>query len=110
MDGKINVAKVHPLARTPVKETEDSAGFLLHTVEDHVLLPGQRYDYDTGLVFEIPPGMYGRIAPVTKTVCKYGVHVLGSVVDNDLRRSVKVTLWNTDKKIFILRLVMLLRS
>ena len=109
MDGKINVAKVHPLARIPVKETEDSAGFLLHTVEDHVLLPGQRYDYDTGLVLEIPSGLYGRIAPVTKTVSmvyKYW-EVLLIMIFVDLLRS---PCGIQTKRIFILRLAMLLHS
>ena len=104
MDAKINVVKTHPLARIPTKDTEGSVGFSLFSVDDYVLYPNQRVTLDTGVILEIPHGMYGRIAPKSGLAMKYGIEVLGGVVDGDYRGSVGVTLYNAgDKELYIKR-------
>ena len=102
MDSRILTAKLHPLARLPVKDTEGSAGYSLFSVDDYVLQPHQRQSIDTGLAVEIPPGCYGRIAPKSGLAKNYGIDVLGGVVDRDFRGRVTVILLNTgDKELYI---------
>ena len=103
MDVRINVVKQHPLARLPVKDTEGSAGHSLTSVDDYTIYPDQRVTIDTGLIMDIPRGLYGRIADRSGLASKYGIHVLGGVVDSDYRGVVGVTLLNTGEKEFHVR-------
>ena len=41
----------------------------------------ERYAYKTGLIMEIPPVVYGRVAPRSGLAVKKGIDVLAGVVD-----------------------------
>ena len=102
MDSQVKVLKTHPLARMPVKDTEGSAGYSLFSVEGWVLNPGNRITINTGIALQLPPGTYGRIAGKSGLAHKYGIQVLGGVVDGDYRGNVGVTLHNSgDRELYI---------
>jgi len=90
----ISVQRVHPLAKVPTRGSKFSAGLDLSSVQDVTVPAGGRVMIDTGLVFEIPSGHYGQIAPRSGLALKHGIHILGGVVDEDYRGNVKVILQN----------------
>ncbi len=49
----------------------------------------------TGLIVEIPPGWYGRIAPRSGLAARHGVDTLAGVVDPDFRGELKALIVNT---------------
>ena len=102
MDLQINCIKTHHLARIPSRDTEGSAGFSLFAVEGCVLYPGHRATLDTGIAMQLPNGTYGRIAGKSGLAWKYGIQVLGGVIDGDYRGSIAITLFNSgDRELYI---------
>ena len=93
MDSQVNVLKTHPLARIPVKDTEGSAGYSLFSAEGWILHPGNRITINTAIALQLSPGTYARIASKSGLAHKYGIQVLGGVIDGDYRGNVGVTLY-----------------
>jgi dUTP pyrophosphatase len=90
----VDVKKLHPNAKMPVRATPGDAGADLCALEKGALLPGERTLVDTGLSMEIPVGYYGRIAPRSGLAVKYGIDVMAGVLDSTYRGPVKVCLVN----------------
>lgn len=92
----LRIKLAHPLAQRPTRGSESAAGYDLRSVEACVVEPGKRAVVSTGLVIEIPPGTYGRVAPRSGLAVQHGIDVFGGVVDADYRGIVKVILHNSD--------------
>lgn len=90
----------HVDAQLPVRSTEGSAGYDLHTIEDGNIEPGQTKLFDTGLSFTVPEGTYGRIAP-RSGMSKKGLLVNAGVIDRDYTGPVKIMLHNLTNKTYI---------
>ena len=102
MDSRVDVLKTHPLARIPVKDTEGSAGYSIFSVEGCVLHPGNRVTINSGIALQLPSGTYARIAGKSGLANKYGIQVLGGVIDGDYRGNVGITLYNSgDRELYI---------
>jgi dUTP pyrophosphatase len=84
-------------AKIPTKGTEDSAGYDLYSLNDYYVYPQERTNIRTGIVLEIPKGIYGRIAPRSGLANKNGIDVLAGVIDSDYRGEIGVILYNTSK-------------
>jgi dUTP pyrophosphatase len=93
---KIFIKKLSPLAEIPNYQTEEAAGFDLHSIEDIILKPNERKLIGTGLAFEIPKGYEIQIRPRSGLAYKYGISVLNSpgTIDSDYRGEIKVLLIN----------------
>jgi dUTP pyrophosphatase len=81
-------------AVVPERQTAHSVGYDLVTTESHVLRPGERHTFSTGLAVAIPPDHYGRIAPRSGLAHRSGIDVLAGVIDPDYRGELKVILVN----------------
>lgn len=64
----------------------------LHFV--HILEPGERKLFKTGISVNIPDFHYGRIAPRSGLAYKHGIDVMAGVIDNDYRGEIGVILIN----------------
>jgi dUTP pyrophosphatase len=92
---KINIKKINPEARVPVRDKVGDAGYDLFSVEEKTLAPGERYTFKTGVAFEIPAGHVMLIWDRSGLAVKHGITTLGGVVDPNFRGEVGVCLLNT---------------
>jgi len=91
----VKVKRIHPAAQLPERGTNWSAGADLCCLDAFTLLPRERKSVPTGLVVEIPPGWYGRVAPRSGLASRHGVDTLAGVVDCDFRGELLVLIANT---------------
>jgi len=93
---KLKVKKLSKLAEIPQYQTEESAGFDLHSVDDVILKPFERKLIGTGISFEIPKGYEIQIRPRSGLAYKHGITVLNSpgTIDSDYRGEIKILLIN----------------
>lgn len=76
--------------------TDGSAGCDIVSTEKHVLQPGERHLFSTGIYLEVPHGYECQIRPRSGLAFNYGVTVLNApgTIDSDYRGEVKVLLIN----------------
>ena len=99
----LKIKKLVSNAIIPKRSTPGAVGYDLHSTEGHVILPGHRAVVPTGLSFEFPSGVYGRVAPRSGLAVKHGLNVGAGVVDPDYTGEVKVVLFNHDKAAFAIK-------
>jgi len=99
---KIKVKKLSELAEIPAYQSEEAAGFDLHSIEDVVIKPRERKLISTGLAFEIPKGYEIQIRPRSGLAYKHGITVLNTpgTIDSDYRGEIKVLLINHSNEDF----------
>ena len=99
---KLKVKKLNKLAEIPQYQTDEAAGFDLHSIEDIVIAPNERKLISTGLSFEIPKGYEIQIRPRSGLAYKHGITVLNSpgTIDSDYRGEIKVLLINHSNESF----------
>ena len=86
----------------PTKKFPKDAGWDLYTPNEVSLLPGQRVTVDTGICCHFPTGMWGQLREKSGLAYKYGLTVLGRVIDEGYRGRIKVILHNTgDEKVVL---------
>ena len=73
--------KVREGACTPTRDTEDSAGLDLKSPSSYIVTAGTTGIIPTGLAFDIPKGLYGRLATKSQQAYQYSLLALGGVVD-----------------------------
>jgi dUTP pyrophosphatase len=95
------VKKLVSNAVMPTRATEGAAGYDLASVEKIVVPSLGRAMIPLGLGIQVPSGTYGRIAPRSGLAFKYGIDVLAGVIDEDYRSEVKVILYNTGERDYI---------
>jgi dUTP pyrophosphatase len=95
LDFSVKVKRIHPAAKLPARGTTWSAGADLRCLEAFTLGPRERKSVPTGLIVEIPPGWYGRVAPRSGLAARHGVDTLAGVVDCDFRGELMVLIVNT---------------
>lgn len=88
----------------PTKGTAGAAGFDLYSPVDGFILGTElrgktavqvgKTIIDTGVTFEIPEGMVGRIAPRSGLGFKHDIDAFKGTIDSDFRDTVKVKLFN----------------
>jgi dUTP pyrophosphatase len=97
------VKKLVEHAIVPARASELSAGYDLSAAIDCVVPAGGRAMISTGLAMTVPHGTYGRIAPRSGLSHKYGIDILAGVIDEDFTHEVKVILYNTEERDFIVK-------
>jgi dUTP pyrophosphatase len=96
---RLNVRRLDPAARIPVRAHEDDAGYDLCSVEARVIAPGERVRVRTGLAVELPPGHAGWVVPRSGLADRHGISLVNApgVIDPGYRGEVAVLLLNTDR-------------
>jgi len=84
----------------PQKSIAQDAGYDLRSTCAEILKPSQRKLIKTGVFLEMPIGMYGRIAPRSGLALKFGIDVMGGVVDASYRGEIGVILINLSSEDF----------
>ena len=81
----VRIRRLNPRAALPRYETAGAAGFDLAASEDVTVQPGEVTLVPTGLVVEVPPGMFLGIFARSSTPIKRGLMVANGVgvVDRD---------------------------
>ncbi|EDM24085.1 dUTP diphosphatase [Caminibacter mediatlanticus] len=99
---KLKVKKLKDDAILPKYQTDEAAGFDLHSIENVVIKVGERKLISTGLAFEIEKGFEAQIRPRSGLAFKYGITVLNSpgTIDSDYRGEIKVLLINLGEEDF----------
>jgi len=99
---KLKIKKLTSKAQIPAYQTDESAGFDLHSIEDIIIQPGERKLIGTGLAFEIPKGYEIQIRPRSGLAYKHGISVLNSpgTIDSDYRGEIKILLINHSNENF----------
>lgn len=88
--------KLEGNAKLPVRGSTKSAGYDIHTLESSPLNSGERKLFKTGVFLaELDENSYIRLEPRSKLANKFGVNVLGGVIDCDYRGEICVILHNT---------------
>ncbi len=100
----LKIKKLVPHAILPSRATPQSAGYDLYSSEGYVLLPGHRVVVSTGIQVQLPPGVYGRIAPRSGLAVKHGLGIGAGVIDADYQGELKIVLFNHDlRNNFVIR-------
>jgi dUTP pyrophosphatase len=83
----VRIRKLSPSASLPRYASEGAAAFDLAASEDTIIAPGEVSLVPTGLVIEVPPGMFLGIFARSSTPLKHGLMVANGVgvVDPDYR-------------------------
>lgn len=97
---KIKAKKLHPEAVVPEHLLHGDAGLDLHSVENIILKPGDRYAVGTGLAFELPEGYVSLIWDKSGLALKKGIKSMGGVIEHTYRGEYKVILYNASSEIF----------
>lgn len=94
----LRVKRFNDGATLPTRGTTGAVGYDLACIEDfrldiqsHILVP-------TGVGFQLPSGVYGRVAPRSGLTVKHGIHIGAGVIDPDYMGEVKVAMFNLGLK------------
>jgi dUTP pyrophosphatase len=81
----IKFEKLNDEAILPVRATEASAGYDIHTIEDGILNPGDRKIFKTGLAIKLPKEYYAAVVSKSGRTIKEGLIVANApgIVDAD---------------------------
>ncbi len=94
----IEVKKLDPRAKLPVRAHEGDAGLDLCALEGCMIGAGERGVVGTGIAIAVPPGHVGLIMDRSGLAAKEGITNLGGVIDAGYRGEWKVIMLNTSDK------------
>lgn len=94
-------------AKKPMKHHESDAGFDLFALceekEMYTVWPKSRKVIHTGVSVKIPENYCGFIKPRSGLAVKFGIDVLGGVIDSGYTGELKVILYNSSNKRFFIK-------
>ncbi len=96
----IQVKKLHPDAKIPNFAHPGDAGMDLYSVEERVLKPGERASVATGIAMALPDGYVALVWDKSGVSHKFGVKVLGGVIDAGYRGEYLIGLVNLGQENF----------
>lgn len=101
----VKVKILNPDAMIPKYQTEEAAGFDLHSAEEKIIKTGERDVVKTGLAVALPKGYELQVRPRSGLALKNGITVLNTpgTVDSDYRGELMVILLNTSKEDFAIK-------
>jgi len=94
----LRVKRLNDDATLPTRGSPGSVGYDLACTEDFVLDTQSHILVPTGLGFQLPNGVYGRVAPRSGLTVKHGIHIGAGVIDPDYMGEVKVAMFNLGLK------------
>ena len=90
----LRVKRISDDATLPTRGSSGAVGYDLARIEDFVLDTQSHLLVPTGLGFQLPNGVYGRVAPRSGLAVRHGVHIGAGVIDPDYMGEVKVAMFN----------------
>ena len=90
----LRVKLLNDSATLPTRGTPGAVGYDLACIEDFCLDTQSHILVPTGLGFQLPDGVYGRVAPRSGLTVKHGIHIGAGVIDPDYMGEVKVAMFN----------------
>lgn len=97
---KLPIKKLVPEAKLPTFAHDTDAGMDLYALEKVVLPAGERALVKTGIAVAIPAGYVGLFWDKSGLSNKYGLKVIGGVIDAGYRGELLVGLLNTSAEDF----------
>ncbi len=99
---KLKIKKLHVDAVIPKYANPNDAGMDLFAIENIEIMPMERAQISTGIAMEIPEGFVGLVWDKSGLSHKFGLKVLGGVIDSGYRGEIKVGIINlgTEKYTF----------
>lgn len=91
---KLQVKKLVPEAKLPIRAHSDDAGLDLYSVEEYVLAPSERRAVKTGIAVAIPSGYVGLVWDKSGLAAKAGLKTMGGVIDAAYRGEIMVIVDN----------------
>jgi dUTP pyrophosphatase len=95
---KLGIKKLEPNALLPTYAHDDDAGMDLYSLEPITIRAGERTDVRTGLAMQIPRGFVGLIWDKSGLSNKFGLKILGGVIDAGYRGEIRIGLINLGKE------------
>lgn len=95
---QLKIKKLNSEAVIPKYATENDAGMDLYALESSEISPLERVQISTGIAMEIPEGFVGLVWDKSGLSHKFGLKVLGGVIDSGYRGEIKVGLINLGKE------------
>lgn len=99
----IQVKKLHPDAKIPNFAHPGDAGMDLYAVVDMILKPGERASVPTGVAMALPDGYVALVWDKSGVSHKFGVKVLGGVIDSGYRGEYLIGLVNLSQENFVIK-------
>lgn len=101
----VKVKILNPDAIVPKYQTEEAAGFDLHSIEEKKIKAKERDVIKTGLAVALPKGYELQVRPRSGLALKNGITVLNTpgTVDSDYRGELMVILLNTSNEDFAVK-------
>ena len=90
----LRVKRISDDATLPTRGSLGAVGYDLACTQDFVLDTQSHTLVSTGLGFQLPSGVYGRVAPRSGLTVKHGVHIGAGVIDPDYTGEVRVAMFN----------------
>ncbi len=98
---KLNIKKIHPSAKLPLRAHDHDAGMDLFSLEKVILKPMERFVVRTGISLEIPEGYVGLIWDKSGIAIKEGIKTLGGVIDAGYRGEILIGVINLSNKDYV---------
>lgn len=100
---KIKVKKLHQDAIVPQYAHPGDAGLDICSLEDYELQLSERHTFKTGISMSIPEGFVALIWDKSGLAGKYGIKVMGGVIDSGYRGEYLIVLLNTSNKAYTIK-------
>lgn len=97
---QLKVTRMRVDASIPIRATCRAIGLDLASPFDVSIPAGERTLIMTGLKISLPRGCYGRIAARSGLSWRFGINILGGVIDPDYTGEIKVVLVNHGREAF----------
>lgn len=94
----IKIKLLTETAVVPFRDTPEEAGLDICSDISFTLQPQERKLVSTGVAMQTPTGTFTKIEPRSKLANKYGIQILGGVVDSSYRGEVMVIMFNSGDK------------
>lgn len=95
----IKIKLLSDSAILPHRATPDEAGLdVCYDGEPYTLLPYQRHLFTTNIAMQTPRGTFTKVEPRSKLANKFGIDVMGGIIDCNYRGGIGVILRNTGDK------------
>ena len=94
---------LHQDAKHPTKGSEHAAGYDLYAIENADINYMCRAKLRTGIAIQLPMGTAGLIWPRSKLANKFGIQVMGGVIDQDYIGEIMISILNTGIHTFEVR-------
>jgi dUTP pyrophosphatase len=100
----LQIKRLHPEAKLPVRSTNYAAGYDLFALNDGVIEPRNKTIIKTGIAIRIPQpkgyNVYGSIRSRSGLSAKYNLEVGAGVIDFDYEKDVGIILYNHSDILF----------